>query len=61
MRYEPQDFARCAGNPALEYCPGCKRNVVNAPIPPGPGQSWWLGPWVILNERCPNFREMKEE
>lgn len=25
MTPEPQDFARCAGNPALGYCPLCKR------------------------------------
>ena len=60
MTHESQDFARCAGNPALGYCPQCKRNVKNSPFPPGPSRSWWLGPWVVEDVPCPNFKEMKD-
>ena len=61
MQHEPQDFARGAGKPALGYCRQCKRNVVNSRCRPGPSRSWWIGPWVVEDVPCPNFKEMKEE
>lgn len=61
MQDEDQTFARCAGNPALGYCPLCKRNVKNSPFPPGPSRAWWLGPWVVEELPCPNFKEMKDD
>ena len=61
MTYEPQDFARCNGNPALEYCPQCKRNLKNSPVNPEATRQWYMGPWVEEKEPCPSFRRMKEE
>jgi hypothetical protein len=61
MRYEAADFARCAGNPALEYCTTCKRWVVHAPLPHDSIRSVWIGVWVMEDEHCPSFVEMKEE
>ena len=61
MQDEDQIFARCAGNPALGYCPQCKRNVKNSPFSPGPSRAWWLGPWVVEDVPCPNFKEMKDD
>lgn len=61
MQHEDQTFARCAGNPALGYCPQCKRNVKNSPFPPGFSRAWWLGPWVVEDVPCPNFKEMKND
>ena len=59
MRYEAQDFARCAGNPAFGYCKNCLRS--NAPVHPDSTRSVWLGVWVMEDEKCPSFTEMKED
>ena len=60
MNYEPSDFARCNGNPALGYCPQCRRNPTNSPFHSEAQRQWWIGPWV-MDDPCPNFEEMKEE
>ena len=58
MRYEAQDFARCAGNPCFEYCKACKRNIVNSPVHPKSDRQWWMGPWIMEDEVCPSFTKM---
>ena len=55
MRFEAQDFARCAGNPCFDYCKACKRNVFNSPVNPDAMRQWYMGPWIIEEERCPSF------
>jgi len=55
MRYEAQDFARCAGNPCFAYCKQCKRNVFNSPVDPDAMRQWYMGPWVVEDEKCPSF------
>ena len=57
MQDEDQTFARCAGNPALGYCPLCKRNLKNSPVDPEAMQQWYMGPWIMEDERCPSFVE----
>ena len=61
MRYEAQDFARCNGNPCFDYCKACKRNVFNSPVHPEAMQVWFVGPWVLEDEKCPSFKEMKDD
>lgn len=61
MRYEAQDFARCAGNPCFTYCKDCKRNVINTPVNPKADRQWWMGPWIIEDERCPSFSKLELE
>jgi hypothetical protein len=61
MTYKPSDFARCNGNPALGYCPQCKRNVKNSPVHPEAMRQCWIGPWVVEELPCPNFKEMKND
>ena len=61
MNYEPQDFTRCNGNPCFEYCEKCKRNLKNSPVHPEAMQVWFVGPWVIEDEKCPSFKEMKDD
>ena len=61
MRFEAQDFARCAGNPCFEYCKACKRNVANSPVNPNSDRQWWMGPWIMEDEKCPSFVEMKND
>ena len=61
MRYEAQDFARCAGNPCFDYCKACKRNLKNSPVHPEAMQVWFVGPWVMEDEKCPSFKEMKDD
>lgn len=60
MRFEATDFARCAGNPCFTYCKNCQRNVINSPLHPKADHQWWMGPWVLEDERCPNFKEKKD-
>jgi hypothetical protein len=62
MTPEPQDFARCAGNPALEQCKTCQRNVHINPVSPDAQRQSWIGPWVGHGP-CPNgdFVEVKDE
>ena len=59
MQHEPQDFARCNGNPSLGYCQQCKRNVKNSPVHPEAMRQCWIGPWVVEELPCPNFKEVK--
>ena len=59
MNYQPQDFARCAGNPAFGYCKNCLRS--NAPVHPDATRSVWIGVWVMEDEKCPSFVEKKED
>lgn len=61
MNYEPSDVARCAGNPALGYCAQCKRKIENSPFHPEAMRQWWLGPWVVEDQPCPNFVEKKDD
>lgn len=61
MNYQPQDFARCNGNPCFDYCTQCRRNLKNAPVPPDVTRSVWIGVWVMEDEKCPSFVEMKEK
>ena len=51
-------FTRCNGNPCFEYCKACKRNVVNSPVDPTSDRQWWMGPWIMEDEKCPSFTEM---
>ena len=59
MRYESQDFARCASS-HREECTTCLRNVRISPVAPDAQRQVWIGPWVIENERCPSRVEVKE-
>ena len=61
MTYEPSDFARCGGNPCFEYCRACKRNEKNSPADPQSNSQWYMGPWIMEDERCPSFVGVKEE
>lgn len=61
MNYEPSDFARCAGNPCFDYCKACKRNLKNSPVHPEATRQYYMGPWIMEDERCPSFTEMKED
>ena len=61
MTYEPSDFARCGGNPCFEYCRACKRNEKNSPADPQSNHQWYMGPWIMEDERCPSFVGVKEE
>ena len=61
MTYEPSDFARCGGNPCFEYCRACKRNEKNSPADPQSNSQWYMGPWIMEDEKCPSFTEMKNE
>ena len=61
MKYEPSDFARCNGNPCFEYCKQCRRNLKNSPVHPEATHQWYMGPWVVEDERCPSFVEMKND
>ncbi len=46
MRYEAQDFARCAGAHRPE-CVTCLRNVDNSPVHPEARWQTWTGTWVL--------------
>ena len=59
MRYEAQDFARCAGAYRPE-CATCKRNVANSPISPDAVWQWWVGTWV-LDTPCEMRVEMEKQ
>lgn len=61
QHYEAQDFPRCAGNPCFSYCKDCKRNVINSPINPKAQGQWWMGPWIIEDEKCPSFKKSEGE
>ena len=62
MKYLPQDIARCAGNPLLEQCKTCQRNVRINPVHPDSAWQTWIGPWTGHGP-CPNgdFVEVKDE
>jgi hypothetical protein len=62
MNYLPEDFSRCPGNPLLEQCKTCQRNVNNSPVHPKAERQMWIGPWVGHGP-CPNgdFVEVKDE
>lgn len=55
MQYESQDFARCNGNPCFNYCRECKRNLKNSPVNPDAVSQWYMGPWIVEDERCPSY------
>lgn len=55
MNFKPQDFTRCAGNSAFVYCKACQRNVANSPVNPQADRQWYMGPWVMEDEKCPSF------
>jgi hypothetical protein len=62
MNYKPEDFARCPGNPLLDQCKTCQRNVNNSPFNPDGSWHTWIGPWVGHGP-CPNgdFVEVEDE
>ena len=60
MTYQPQDFARCAGNPCFTYCQKCGHNIKNSPVNPEATHQWYMGSWIIDDERCPSFVDTKE-
>ena len=61
MTYEATDFARCNGNPCFSYCKQCKRNLINSPANPDLYHQWYMGPWIMEDEKCPSFVEKKND
>lgn len=59
MKYLPQDFGRCSGNPDRVQCHDCKRNISNSPVHPEMAWQVWIGPWVGHGE-CPDYTGMDD-